>query len=670
MDVIIQQEPRNLFLHSKSSSSSSNCHHKTSSSSNHHHHNHHNHHHHHRNRSRSNSRSCVNNNHIHSKRKSRSKSSSLSPSPPPSSSSADIKNIDIKDDRDNSSKQSSYSRSRSRSRSNSRYAKKQYRWTKSNRGRSRSRSNSSRSRDSKSTTTTTTSTTKLSNRDERKKYKSSNSRKDRSSSKESRKRYKSRSRSRSRDRSRSYDSRYKRRKSNHNSRSRSRERSRRRHYVHKGRSRSRSPSPSPNKNKNNNDNRHKSKSSSRNNSLKKKSSRWSQNNTMIEKLLINTCDHSNNNNQDNQSRIYVGSLHFSLTEEDIKLPFLQFGNIKTITLGKEPSGKSKGYCFIEYESPDSASNAIANMQNHIMGGRVIKVARPLAQVVNSQSSISLNEDIKNSIYIPNSISTVSGLLPTTTSIVSVSQQSTNNNTTTTTTNTNENNRIYIGSIHWNVNEDYLRNSFNKFGKILSCTLMQNTETGKHKGYGFIDFDSKKAADDAISLMNGVEILGRSIKVGKPVKGIASNSSSLSSSSNSIHSNECKTTTTTTTTTTTISIEGLEEDSTINSSEQRYLLTQKLLGKDATSKCLVLRNAGSPNDIDETFEEDLRSGCREFGEIEKMVVKADEIVKVYVLFKEASSCQACQSKLNGKYFSYHCIKAEFYDINLFKNNLFI
>ncbi|KAF2073696.1 hypothetical protein CYY_004984 [Polysphondylium violaceum] len=660
MDVIIQ-EPK-LFIHSKSSSSSSSNHQKIRS--------------HHRSRSSSRSNTHVNivtntdhnqnhHNHHHSKRKSLSPSPSHSPSPYHHD---DNKN-DIydklgnngnsnDDDKKLMNKEQTYSsRSRSRSRSSSKYHKKHRDYkSKSSRGRSSSRSKS------------------RSKRGDKKKYSrshsgSSRSRKDRSISKENecRKRYKSksRSRSRSRDRSKSYDK-YKRRKSSShhrhhhsdhkNSRSRSRERSRR-HDTHKGRSRSRSPSP---RNTNLNG-KSQSRSSSRNSSPKKKS-RWSQN-TMIEKLVIanNNNNTVNNNNpnvqQDNQSRIYVGSLHFNLTEEDIKQAFIKFGNIKAISLGKEPNGKSKGYCFIEYELPDSASTAIANMQNHIMGGRVIKVARPLTQIVNSQL-ISLNEDIKNSIYIPNTI------VP----IVSIQQQqinnnnNNNNNTVNNNNNNNESNRIYIGSIHWNVNEDFLRNSFNKFGKILSCTLMQNTETGKHKGYGFIDFDSKKAADDAISLMNGVEILGRSIKVGKPVKGIASNTSSNASLSSS---SSC-----TLLNVNSKGFEGLEDDSTINSSEQRYLLTQKLLGKDATSKCLVLRNAGSPNDIDETFEEDLRSGCQEFGEIEKMVVKADEIVKVYVLFKDALSCQACQSKLNGKYFSYHCIKAEFYDINLFKNNLFL
>ncbi|KAN0036487.1 hypothetical protein ACTFIV_001784 [Dictyostelium citrinum] len=107
-------------------------------------------------------------------------------------------------------------------------------------------------------------------------------------------------------------------------------------------------------------------------------------------------------------------------------------------------------------------------------------------------------------------------------------------------------------------------------------------------------------------------------------------------------------------------------------EPSSISTQNL-GNDATqqtSRCLVLKNAGSPDEIDSLFEEDIRSVCEEFGEIEKLVIKSDsQSVRVYILYKEISSCMACQSKLNGKYYAGHCIKTEFYDEHLFNKNVF-
>lgn len=48
-------------------------------------------------------------------------------------------------------------------------------------------------------------------------------------------------------------------------------------------------------------------------------------------------------------RIYVGSLHFNLTESDIKQVFEPFGELDFVDLHRDPmTGRSKGFCFIQY----------------------------------------------------------------------------------------------------------------------------------------------------------------------------------------------------------------------------------------------------------------------------------------------------------------------------------
>jgi RNA recognition motif-containing protein len=50
-------------------------------------------------------------------------------------------------------------------------------------------------------------------------------------------------------------------------------------------------------------------------------------------------------------RLYVGSLHFNLTESDIKQVFEPFGELDFVDLHRDPgTGRSKGYCFIQYVS--------------------------------------------------------------------------------------------------------------------------------------------------------------------------------------------------------------------------------------------------------------------------------------------------------------------------------
>ncbi len=50
---------------------------------------------------------------------------------------------------------------------------------------------------------------------------------------------------------------------------------------------------------------------------------------------------------------------------------------------------------------------------------------------------------------------------------------------------NVSNRIYVGSIHWDLTSDDIKTVFEAFGPIKSCVLMPNPETGKHKGYGYV-----------------------------------------------------------------------------------------------------------------------------------------------------------------------------------------
>lgn len=75
------------------------------------------------------------------------------------------------------------------------------------------------------------------------------------------------------------------------------------------------------------------------------------------------------------SRIYVGSLDYFLAEEDIKSVFSSFGKIEAIDLPRE-NGRSKGFCFIDYKHPESASMAIQSMKSFVLKGRTLRVSRP------------------------------------------------------------------------------------------------------------------------------------------------------------------------------------------------------------------------------------------------------------------------------------------------------
>ncbi|KAG0272061.1 hypothetical protein BGZ95_000074 [Linnemannia exigua] len=75
-----------------------------------------------------------------------------------------------------------------------------------------------------------------------------------------------------------------------------------------------------------------------------------------------------------QHRLYVGSVSFDLSEDDLKLVFEQFGPIEFIKLHRDAeTGKSKGFAFVQYKEADHAKQAMERMNGEVLHGRTIKV---------------------------------------------------------------------------------------------------------------------------------------------------------------------------------------------------------------------------------------------------------------------------------------------------------
>ncbi|CAH8479810.1 unnamed protein product, partial [Heterobilharzia americana] len=77
------------------------------------------------------------------------------------------------------------------------------------------------------------------------------------------------------------------------------------------------------------------------------------------------------------------------------------------------------------------------------------------------------------------------------------------------------NRVYVGSIAYDVKEDSLKQVFSPFGPIKSVNLSWDPSTQKHKGFAFLEFEYPEAAQLAIDQMNGTSFGGRQLKVGRP-----------------------------------------------------------------------------------------------------------------------------------------------------------
>ncbi|XP_040287169.1 poly(U)-binding-splicing factor PUF60 isoform X3 [Bufo bufo] len=186
-------------------------------------------------------------------------------------------------------------------------------------------------------------------------------------------------------------------------------------------------------------------------------------------------------------RVYVGSIYYELGEDTIRQAFAPFGPIKSIDMSWDSvtmkhkikkniqfAHHSAGFAFVEYEVPEAAQLALEQMNSVMLGGRNIKVGRP-SNIGQAQPIIDQLAEEARSF-----------------------------------------NRIYVASVHQDLSDDDIKSVFEAFGKIKSCMLARDPTTGKHKGYGFIEYEKSQSSQDAVSSMNLFDLGGQYLRVGKAV----------------------------------------------------------------------------------------------------------------------------------------------------------
>lgn len=72
--------------------------------------------------------------------------------------------------------------------------------------------------------------------------------------------------------------------------------------------------------------------------------------------------------------------------------------------------------------------------------------------------------------------------------------------------------IYVGNLAYSVTEDELRTAFSQFGEVSTVNVVTDRETGRSKGFGFVEMDDNSAADEALKALNGTSMGGRNLKV--------------------------------------------------------------------------------------------------------------------------------------------------------------
>ena len=362
------------------------------------------------------------------------------------------------------------------------------------------------------------------------------------------------------------------------------------------------------------------------------------------------------------ARVYVGSIGYLTNKETLHENFKVFGAINKIDMPVDlpPPGmpvKHKGFAFVEYEYPESAQLAIAQMNSAMVDGRPIKV--------NTSAKASNGSDAESMV-------------------ADMAGDEANKK------------RIFVSSIHMDLSTEEFQSIFDAFGTITSCKLCPAPQgsTDKHQGYGYIEFadeDSVKEAltfnmfdlgglhlrvcqaittEDMIDWMNGGEGKVSAVDaaagatgegsaaggvgaaaagggmpgagMGGPGGGAGQQQGQLSAV-NELDSN----------------------GGNISGTTARYLMMQKLAQRGNNSLLMVIKDMVLPDEVDEELEEELMEG---FGQdvapsVEKMniIVEKDEgWVKIFVLFKNENGLNAGIAKMDQRKFDGRIIKAHVYN----------
>merc|ERR1719438_337443 len=186
--------------------------------------------------------------------------------------------------------------------------------------------------------------------------------------------------------------------------------------------------------------------------------------------------------------VFIKNLDKSIDNKAMYDTFSAFGNILSCKVAQDGDGTSKGYGFVHFETEEAAMNAIQKVNGMLLNEKKVFVGR---FVPRKEREKELGEKAKKFT------------------------------------------NVYIKNFGDDLTDDKLKEMFNKFGKITSYKVVRDDkvnssgdaevaevlvdDSGKAKGFGFVSFEDSESAEKAVDELNGQEINGKMLYVGRAQK---------------------------------------------------------------------------------------------------------------------------------------------------------
>ncbi|XP_054469771.1 polyadenylate-binding protein 4 [Anoplopoma fimbria] len=168
--------------------------------------------------------------------------------------------------------------------------------------------------------------------------------------------------------------------------------------------------------------------------------------------------------------VFIKNLDKSIDNKALYDTFSAFGNILSCKVVCDENG-SKGYAFVHFETQDAADRAIEKMNGMLLNDRKVFVGRFKSRKEREAELGAKAKEFTN---------------------------------------------VYIKNFGDDMTDDHLKELFDKYGKTLSVKVMTDP-TGKSRGFGFVSYEKHEDANKAVEDMNGTELHGKTVFVGRAQK---------------------------------------------------------------------------------------------------------------------------------------------------------
>lgn len=189
--------------------------------------------------------------------------------------------------------------------------------------------------------------------------------------------------------------------------------------------------------------------------------------------LVNSSANVLTSSEENRS-IFVGSLSWNVDNDWLAQEFAECGEVESAHVQMDRNtGKSRGFGYIHFKTTDAVEKAIA-LNDKVIDGRPVHIDK--SNPPDKKTSVE-----KRAQAFGDTLSPPSAVL-------------------------------FVGNLSFGVNEDMLWETFGEHGDVKSVRVPTDRDTGKPKGFAYVEFSEVGAATKAHEALQGFELDGRSIRL--------------------------------------------------------------------------------------------------------------------------------------------------------------